>query len=259
MSKHRRLVLRVEYDDQPTCPMEYDGAWTLVSFNNRSIHYRDPSEYLEDWDGSEASPNEDLREKFEQGLAFWLEYYEHGPGAYSLKGQGFQCRWDTTRLAGILLWEHDPDDMGAKTPQKRAEDANSFLEAYNNWMNGWVYGHILETVDGEDIHSCWGYDDTDYMISEVNGHLEPGDLVEVTGQAKDLISLHSLKEGVILVPDHSEREFAVIHTPSGEQVKGEFSSELEAYRWLKAACDQGEVQPADINDYAVEECDLTEE
>jgi hypothetical protein len=180
----KRLTLH--HDDSPTNPMERDGQWTLYSFNNRHNSYKDPDKFL--------PPSIGLRRKLTAGLAFLLSYYEHGNCEWSLQDQGVQDRWDTVRCAGILIWEHPVDEMGAKTYEDRAKDANSFLETYTCWCNGEVYGYTIEEVTTcehckqsvyKDVDSCWGYYGTDitYMAECVRAALDGDTDVEITGDA----------------------------------------------------------------------------
>lgn len=168
-------IIRIVYDDSPECPMEWDGQWTLISFNRNSIHYQFPELFIK-VKGSEVSPaNIGLVSKFRAGLAYFLDYYEHGLCKYSLHNEGMQCRWDTSNFAGILIWKNKPGDMGAKTQEERAKDARGFLETYNNWMNGCVYGYQIMDNELNHLDSCYGFYETDYLSEEIVNRLEDDD------------------------------------------------------------------------------------
>lgn len=194
-------ILKVGYDQDVECPMtSCDGMWTLKSFNRNSIHSVNPESIF---------PNGKmplwLRNKFKVGLAFFLDYYEHGLGAYSLSGEGMQCQWDTAGCAGVLIWEHPPSDMGAKTVEERKKDARAFLDEYNDWMNGNCYYFSVETIDGEEIDSCGGLIGTDHLEDVLLGCLESGDKVKV----KDKIGVTSFikwPSGVEVVKEFEEVE-----------------------------------------------------
>ena len=197
-------VLRIEFYDSPECPMVWDGQWTLYSFNRNSIHHADPEQFVREWADGEATPADiGLRRKLGVGLAFWLQYYEHGLGQYDLKGEGPQCRWDTAPLAGILVWENKPGDMGAKSYDERASDARAFLATYNNWMNGLVYGYSLETPTGEHVDSCWGFYEPDYLATAISS-LKHGDRVKLKGTAAAAIDQSHLPAGVEVVEDFDD-------------------------------------------------------
>src|ERR1019366_2101092 len=68
----------------------YDG-WKLISFGRKHNNYEDPDKYVMAFDRGtrEVTPaNIGLKKKLNVGLAFWLSYYEHGQGAWSLIGEG---------------------------------------------------------------------------------------------------------------------------------------------------------------------------
>lgn len=179
----RKLVVTLDHDLGVEMPdSEYDG-WRLVSFNSRHTKSEPIENYVSDYDGNKVIPsNIGLRRKLKVGLAFFLSYYEHGDGAWSLVGEGTQCRWDTSRLAGILIWTGKPRDIGAKTVEDRVKDARSFLTEYNDWMNGVTFIYSVETVDGEDLDSVGGYIGVDSVNEALAEVLKAGDVVKVEGE-----------------------------------------------------------------------------
>lgn len=175
------IKITVASDPDLENPAEFDGSWTPYSFGRQHASYKDPEalglSLDRDEDGKPKIMNPGLRRKLKVGLAFFLAYYEHGGCVWSLTGEGPQCRWDSVRIAGLLVWEHKPGDMGAKTPEARAKDARAFLESYNAWSNGEGLGYAVESgvecdhgdTHWEHIDSCWGYfpNDKDHVFDSI--------------------------------------------------------------------------------------------
>ena len=181
------VTVHLGHDHDVESPADYDG-WAPYSFSTNHINFKDHNE-LDPSEGTE------LRAKLDSGLAFFLSYYEHGRCLWSLRGEGPQCRWDSVNVAGILVWEDDEDNMGAKTPEDRRKDAQRFLDTWNAYVNGDVYYYsVLDSChecgsDGEVVESCGGFfagdGNMDYMFSEIRGHV--GDeTVVFKGEAKSL-------------------------------------------------------------------------
>jgi hypothetical protein len=194
----RNLTLEINHDydvDQPDSG--YDG-WKLVSFAN----YEVPDKYVKGFDRRtrKVTPAHiGLAKKLNVGLAYFLSFYEHGLGAWSLIGEGMQDQWDTAYLAGILIWTGKPGDIGAKTHEDRADDARDFLESYNAWSNGETFWFKLTDENGEEIESIGGLVG-DEAVSEVVGEaLENGDNLMVEGDAAWLKNHLQLPAGVRLV------------------------------------------------------------
>lgn len=95
-----------------------------------------------------------------------LDCYEHGGQVWSISGHGMQCRWDTTRGAGVWV----PDEYLREELEKLKGDerrarallyAKQFLDTYNAILAGEVYGCVVQTYDenGErfESDSCWGF------------------------------------------------------------------------------------------------------
>lgn len=182
-TERRKLTLRVEHDNDCDGPLEWDGQWTLHSFSTRHSNYKDPEELglsLEVRDGMPVIKNPGLRRKFERGLAFIVSCYQHGGIVWSIKGTGPQCRFDTAQIGGLLVWDNPPSDMGAKTPEDRRKDAESFLRTWNSWANGECYWYSIEDEDGETVDSCGGFigsgDDLDYMWEAIRSAVGGDDL-----------------------------------------------------------------------------------
>jgi len=187
-----RVTVRIEHDQDTENPMTAcDGQWTLHSFGRRHINYKDPERLglsLErNGDGWPIVRNPGLRRKLAVGLAWFVSYYEHSQSMWFLPGQGPTCPWDSVKCAGLLVWDHKPGDMGAKTKQDRAKDAASFLEEYTAWCNGECYWYAVEDEEGNTLDSCGGFiggrDGCNYMLDQIKDAIPAGSEVEVEGDA----------------------------------------------------------------------------
>lgn len=201
--KGRYFQVEIRADADCESPLEGDGNWTLHGFGRRHTNYSDPEglglSLERDEDGAPVIRNPGLRRKMAVGLAFFLTYRDHGRGEWSLRGVGRFCPWDSVGHAGLLVWEHRPDAIGAKTYEDRAEDAMGCLATYNAWANGDCYGFAIQEVDegGDEVDdapdpiddACWGF---------IGGSKE-GDLYFL-GQAVDAIPLGAHVE---FTGDHS--------------------------------------------------------
>lgn len=128
------LIVRLEYDHDAECPAD----WKLYSFGRRHTNFVSPEKLglgLElEADGLPKVFDKKLRTKLKNGLAHWLSYYEHGSCWWGRKDgpvpAGVEFRWDGRRVAGLLVWEHAPRELGSKTYEGRCADADRFLATY---------------------------------------------------------------------------------------------------------------------------------
>lgn len=166
------LAVTVHHDADCESPTTWDG-WRLYSFGHRHANYADPSDFICELGRSpdEVVAKPEVRAKLDSGLAHWLSYYEHGGCRWSLIGEGPQCPWDTVRFAGILVWESEPNDLGAGTVEARQSDARAFLDTYSDWCNGFCYGYSIE-CEGELIDSCFGFIGADSLGEAVSSAIE---------------------------------------------------------------------------------------
>jgi hypothetical protein len=141
--------LIIEHDPDCENPAEYEHNWRVYSFNSRHTSYRDPNVFFDN-----GKPKLWLRNKLRVGLAHVLSYCEHGLCQWSIRGTGPQCRWDSVRVAGLAIWEHKPNDIGAQTLEGRAKDCADFLKDYTDWLNGNCYYYRIEDEQGNLIDAC---------------------------------------------------------------------------------------------------------
>ena len=202
-----RLIIKIEHDHHSESPSDW-GGWKVHSFNRRHSSHAEPEDvgFEYDYDAGCHVPDADLKEKMEKGLAFLLDYYEHGLCRWSLSGDGPQCRWDTARFAGILTFEAAPGDLPCGpdgTLEQRRDYAGNFLEIYTSWCNGETYAYYTEVqkaccecgdfkeVDEEDLDfdppSCTGFIGDDWL---------KGALMDIRDQVPDFDSFEIVVEEV---------------------------------------------------------------
>ena len=196
----KTAIVTIDHDQDVENPLEY-GSWKLHSFCSKHRNYKHPSELgLGELDayGEPRIENIGLKRKLEVGTAFILSYYEHGDGCWSLRGEGPQCQFDSTQIAGLLVWEGKPKDCGwaselepdgscrrkkfETTLEARAKNARSTLEVYNEWCNGHCYQYDIKEYDeeteeeGEDIDSSCGFIGDKHMMSGLRDALQGTDI-----------------------------------------------------------------------------------
>jgi len=186
-----KRIVHLEHDDDIECPNEVgDGQWTLYSFCSDHASFKHPDDL-----GVVCNRNEIVRvrdrklaTRLRNGLAHVLSYFEHGGCIWMRKdgpiAAGVEFQWDGVRVAGLLVWEHAPGDMGAKTFEDRAKDADCFLRVYTSWANGEGLYYNIEDEGGNHVDSCGGFYgcDAEHMLAEIAPSLV-GHEFDVVGDA----------------------------------------------------------------------------
>jgi hypothetical protein len=126
------VKLVVEYDDEAgsDCPCEW-GGYEVVR----------PCGSVIGMDGDPKYTGEEIVELVDQGLAFPLDKYEHSGVDYSLHGEGYQCRWDTSPFAAVVVIVDE--DYRKEKEEERLSGARNFLKTFNQWVNGEVYRYVI--------------------------------------------------------------------------------------------------------------------
>lgn len=224
------ITLTISPDPDIENPKDMDLQWLPVSFDTRNHRdSEDAEKYFTteyEWERSPYSENAylvpvrckpnniGLRRKLEVGTAFWMIYSEHGNCEWKiLKNYNVENypKYERIRPDGILLFPHDPKEMGAKTYEERAKDAEAFLTTYTDWCNGDGWTYSIENPEDEwavDASACGGFygSESDYWTSEIaadiKNYMEQNGLTEVEwsdpnhGEAEDTpTTLYIIAEG----------------------------------------------------------------
>ena len=201
MTERFRIELR--HDGDCENPLEWDLEWKLYSFNRRHANFKSPEKLglgltLDD-DGWPVVEDRILRGKLKTGLAFFASCHQHSGIQWGLPGEVPQCPWDTARVGGLLVWEHNPVALG-KTCGLRASHARIALSQYTAWCNGECYGYEVSQVDeagSETVHdSCFGFIVADrqaakHFFEQIGQNIPPGAEIDWSGSAAVLVDRYA--------------------------------------------------------------------
>lgn len=164
-------------DEMADNPMETDEGL------GRFVHWKDhgQDELLEYCEARGFDP--ETREATGEGNpdAVEIDKYEHSGVAYSVRGEGMNCQWDTSTawamwLPNKCLLEELKELTGKARRNKCVEFARQACETINQWFIGDVYGVIVITFDkaGKEIDqdSCWNYFGHKYAEEELQSQIE---------------------------------------------------------------------------------------
>ena len=165
--QYRGYDINIYLDEEPESPREWENLGTMVAWHQRYD--------LGDKHDFEDSTN--FRKWAKENKAFYLPLYLFEHGGLSISASGFSyCDpdgWDWGQIGWIYITEEKirNEFNWKKLTAKRMEQIESYLlnevEIYNNYLNGNVYGYIIERNE-KSFDSCWGY----YGDPEESGLLE---------------------------------------------------------------------------------------
>lgn len=201
---YRGYKIEIHQDSDPQNPRDDDNLGTIVGFARRH-HIGDeqpkcsPQEFLEGlardadssieeiedrvdpinahWYGQDSRwkdmANAYLKKRYEQALddnyvLLPVHMYEHGQIALSTSS--FSCPWDSGQVGYIYVSKEkvveEYGDWTAETVAQATKCLEGEIETYSQWLNGEVYGYVIEDGEGEETEegSCWGFYDMDYCI-----------------------------------------------------------------------------------------------
>ncbi len=158
--------VHVLFDPEPMNPRtEYDNAATFVAWHGR----RDLGD-VNVPRGEYNSIEELIRATVPKGSfvqPVWA--YEHGGITVSTSSvdnaNPFSCPWDSGQV-GFIYMSRDKvretmcvprNSPIAKLAEHAGEIMNAEIAEYANYLEGQVFGYVVESPEGDEIDSCWGF------------------------------------------------------------------------------------------------------
>ena len=208
-------VCRLEQDDFPDNPRDWDNLGTMICFVRSEWvgdehEFSDPDDFLLDLlrrlfpesvverlearaiEAPSDRARHDLYLSFIEKRAVILPVFMYEHSGKTINTTGFSCRWDSGQIGWIYATrERVLQEYGGKyfteALRKKAEGVlRAEVEILDQCMQGDVWGYVIER-NGETEDSCWGFYGQDYAWAEAlrallytGGHLRAlCDLYEV--------------------------------------------------------------------------------
>ena len=185
------MKLRIEQDTAPLNPREeFDHLGKMVCAHRR-YGLGDKHDYNADhydgWDEFEAA----IRK--EENVVVMLPIFMYDHSGVTINVHGFSCNFDSGQIGFIyatredVLREYDKKRISKKMREKIEKQLEAEVSEYRQYLEGDVWGYIIENVDGEEVDSCWGFyghDDCEEEAKSVIKSLEEQDLADAALVAK---------------------------------------------------------------------------
>lgn len=175
---YRGLTIKIYYDTDTESPREWDNLGTMVCAHSRYTlgdkqidsaetflmerleeHFGD-SEKAEKFRENHSS-DECLTEIEKSHVMLPLFLYDHG--GITMNTKGFSCPWDSGQVGYIyvirekILEEYNKKILTKKLRRRIEGYLASEVETYDDYLQGNVYGYVIEDKDGNHLDSYWGF------------------------------------------------------------------------------------------------------
>jgi hypothetical protein len=172
---HRGYSVRIEPDDTPESPREWDNLGTMVCFHERH-NLGDRHDYRTS-DFDERTIAQVLKDDGEEpAVILPLYLYDHSGVSIRTDPAGFRASdsmgWDWGCVGFVYVSkakvraEYSVRRISKRTLAKATEVLVAEVETYDDFISGRVYGYIVGDASDDYLDSCWGYYGLDYCIEE---------------------------------------------------------------------------------------------
>lgn len=164
------LTVRVEQDDQPDSPREWDCFGKMLCVHSR---YKLGDEH----DMSLEELREYVKNNDEVVLAIPLWLFDHsGLSMKAGSGNSFNDNWDSSAVGWIVATEaavkKEYGKVNVKTLAEARKRLLSEVEVYNQYLEGDVWYYCITDPKGEHLDSCGGMYGLDYCKKEARESAE---------------------------------------------------------------------------------------
>lgn len=177
--EHNDYRIKIHQDTDAEPPSQDDEVFMVTTKNRYFVL------------GKEGFSLDDIRdgEHKEKYHVFPVYAYIHSGVALSLgRGGQFSDPWDSGQIGYCLVSKEsfgtEPQVISWGTIPTAYDAAKGYLEAWNQYLSGQVYGYEVEDEDGNDVDSCWGFYGYDYAVKEAKEAAESARSRETREAAK---------------------------------------------------------------------------
>jgi hypothetical protein len=177
---HNDLTIKIVSDESPESPRDWDNLGTILGAHRR---YRISDDVPHAKIAHEATSMDELvrmtaSHHGERILWLPVRMYEHGsvglkacvPG--ETLGYPWNCQWDSGWVGIVyvpyskLRTEYNCKRVTGKVLTKAREVLSGEVTTYAEYINGEVYGYVIEDSEGNHLDSCYGFYGWDYVKSQ---------------------------------------------------------------------------------------------
>jgi hypothetical protein len=166
--------IRIEQDSDPCNPRtEWDNLGTMVCFHRqytlgdlKSPKNKQNGGKYHGMDMEEAQEFEAVaRADAKNYVVLSLFLYDHS--GITISTNPFSCPWDSGKVGFIFVSKKtlveekimtaDESLTNIKLRMKIVKYLEGEVETYDKYLRGDVCGYVVESPDGDEVDSCWGY------------------------------------------------------------------------------------------------------
>ena len=172
------LRIRIEYDRDVESPAEWDNVGQIAYYSHRECL------------GTENVTRDRMDEiatGIRDGSLIGMAVYAYVHSGVTIATTPFSCQWDSGQSGFIYttkekaIAEFGKKLMTAAVKEKTLKCLQGEVETFDQYLQGDVYGFILERVVRDDegdedgsseLDSCWGFYGQDYCLQEARASAE---------------------------------------------------------------------------------------
>lgn len=152
------LTVKIIQDQDATNPQEDHDTGLFLVANHRDFYVPEP--------GEKRVPNtfDELVERY--GKTHWIipiEAYIHGDVRLALSHEGnfVDRQWDVSQVGAIFAAKSE-----WRLRKKARKVAENYVETWNQYLSGDVWGVVVEDESGNELDACWGFYGSEYAEQE---------------------------------------------------------------------------------------------
>ena len=144
------LSFRIVQDD-PINPREWDNVGTMLYTSSKYVL------------GDKRVDSEEIDKIQNDHNMIWLPVYAYIHGGISLNTVGFSCMFDSGQCGIIYVSRPKARDwwgkerLSAQCVEKVKLALLTEIETFSQYLQGDVWGYIIEDEHGKHVDSCWGF------------------------------------------------------------------------------------------------------
>lgn len=172
-------TIRIEQYTSPESPRRWDGNMgTMIAFHGRyQLGDKGHDFNSKDYAGWGEMKSAILKQYGRDAVILPLYLYDHS--GITMNTTGFDCRWDSGQVGFIVASLGTVREcfgikrVTAKQRERAVESLVAEVAVYTQYLEGDVYGFVVEDEEGNVNDSCWGFYGSDPFKNGMSEYFAP--------------------------------------------------------------------------------------
>ena len=159
--EYKGYIIKIVRDKASEDPRSFDSLGSMLCWHKNLMIGDVHSWGIKAFEEYLKTPKDFEKALSENRPAIVLPIYLYDHGNITISTSPFSCKWDSGQVGYLYIKRKEVEREYGKITSEILEKVKTLLEGevetYDHYLTGNVYGFEVESLDGEQLDSCYGW------------------------------------------------------------------------------------------------------